>query len=415
MIGVKRGGDESYKTRAPRQRPLRFTHAKIQARPQRNHKACRSNIIIKNTKVKAAYTADATHTRQLNVVHDKHKHIANKWSEALSASKQTPPGRPSAPGITAGNAANEIFVVVALRQQDVQRWGRAVRRHASSLQSTASWTSERTTAYVGTRWSSGQTTCFPPRRTGFYSQIFTCDNRAGRCLWSGGGRFLGDSPFPPLFHSGAAPYSPHFTFIGSQDLVVKSHSNHPTPLHSAKYTLHGMVRLHASYHLGEPSSIPGRATPGFSHVEILPDDDAGWWVSSGISSFPRPWIPALLNTHLTWPSSALKSSKLRAAQISQLNSLTNYTLTHQCPHLCDGKVCVTQNSVNEVPSNEVKAQVAVRLVDGKGRHIRRAATTVMRVWNQWIEEGRTQRRAGTGPRNVTTARNGRHLIRWHAE
>ena len=34
-----------------------------------------------------------------------------------------------------------------------------------------------------------------------------------------------------------------------------------------------------------------------------------------------------------------------------------------------------------------------------------AATTVMRVWNQWREEGRTQRRAGTGPRNVTTARD----------
>ena len=40
-----------------------------------------------------------------------------------------------------------------------------------------------------------------------------------------------------------------------------------------------------------------------------------------------------------------------------------------------------------------------------------AATTVMRVWNQWREEGRTQRLAGTGPRNVTTARDDRHLVR----
>ena len=39
-----------------------------------------------------------------------------------------------------------------------------------------------------------------------------------------------------------------------------------------------------------------------------------------------------------------------------------------------------------------------------------AAITIMRVWNQWREEGRTQRRAGTGPRNVTTARDDRHLI-----
>ena len=40
-----------------------------------------------------------------------------------------------------------------------------------------------------------------------------------------------------------------------------------------------------------------------------------------------------------------------------------------------------------------------------------AAMKVMRVWNQWREEGRTQRRAGTGSRNVTTARDGRHLVR----
>ena len=40
-----------------------------------------------------------------------------------------------------------------------------------------------------------------------------------------------------------------------------------------------------------------------------------------------------------------------------------------------------------------------------------SATTVMRVWNQWKEEGRTQRRAGIGPRDVTTARDDRHLVR----
>ena len=39
-----------------------------------------------------------------------------------------------------------------------------------------------------------------------------------------------------------------------------------------------------------------------------------------------------------------------------------------------------------------------------------AATTVMRVWNQWREEGHMQRWAGTGPRNVTTARDDRHLV-----
>ena len=40
-----------------------------------------------------------------------------------------------------------------------------------------------------------------------------------------------------------------------------------------------------------------------------------------------------------------------------------------------------------------------------------AATTVMHVWNQWRDEGRKQRRARTGPRNVTTAWDDRHLVR----
>ena len=40
-----------------------------------------------------------------------------------------------------------------------------------------------------------------------------------------------------------------------------------------------------------------------------------------------------------------------------------------------------------------------------------AATPVMRVWNQCREESGTQKRAGTGPRNVTTARDDRHPVR----
>ena len=43
-------------------------------------------------------------------------------------------------------------------------------------------------------------------------------------------------------------------------------------------------------------------------------------------------------------------------------------------------------------------------------HTGHAAMTVMRVWNQLREEGHTQRRAGTGPRNVITARDDRHLV-----
>ncbi|KAJ8878579.1 hypothetical protein PR048_019160 [Dryococelus australis] len=72
---------------------------------------------------------------------------------------------------------------------------------------------------------------------------------------------------------------------------------------------------------GDPGSIPGGAIPGLSRVVIVPDDAAGWRLFSGISCFSRPFIPALLHTHLTSPRSALKTSLLKAAQISSLNAV----------------------------------------------------------------------------------------------
>ncbi|KAJ8882628.1 hypothetical protein PR048_014440 [Dryococelus australis] len=56
-----------------------------------------------------------------------------------------------------------------------------------------------------------------------HTLIFTCGNRVEKYRWSAG--FLRNLPFPPPFHSGAAPYSPHFTFLGSQGLYVKSCPN----------------------------------------------------------------------------------------------------------------------------------------------------------------------------------------------
>ncbi|KAJ8868590.1 hypothetical protein PR048_030128 [Dryococelus australis] len=59
--------------------------------------------------------------------------------------------------------------------------------------------------------------------------ILACGNRAGRCRWSAG--FPGGLPLPQPLHSGAAPYSPLYTLIGSQVLHVKSHPNLSSPLH----------------------------------------------------------------------------------------------------------------------------------------------------------------------------------------
>ncbi|KAJ8884368.1 hypothetical protein PR048_016225 [Dryococelus australis] len=69
------------------------------------------------------------------------------------------------------------------------------------------------------------------------SKIFVSWNRARRCRWSAG--FLGDLPFPPALHSGAAPYSPRFSLIGSQYFDVKSRPNlftHSFSSSARKYT-----------------------------------------------------------------------------------------------------------------------------------------------------------------------------------
>ncbi|KAJ8877671.1 hypothetical protein PR048_022126 [Dryococelus australis] len=71
-------------------------------------------------------------------------------------------------------------------------------------------------------------------------------------------------------------------------------------------------------HQGEPSSIPGGVAPGFSLVEIVSDNAIGQRVFSGISRFPRPCSPTLLRTHLASPLPTLKTSLLRATQISSL-------------------------------------------------------------------------------------------------
>ncbi|KAJ8896616.1 hypothetical protein PR048_001960 [Dryococelus australis] len=50
---------------------------------------------------------------------------------------------------------------------------------------------------------------------------------------------------------------------------------------------------------------PGHS--GFSHVGIVPNDAIGRRILSGISRFPRPFIPALLHVHLKSPSSVINS------------------------------------------------------------------------------------------------------------
>ncbi|GFW73252.1 transposable element Tc1 transposase [Trichonephila clavipes] len=44
-------------------------------------------------------------------------------------------------------------------------------------------------------------------------------------------------------------------------------------------------------------------------------------------------------------------------------------------------------------------------------HVQRNNSTIMRVSKQWTDEGLTARKSGSGPRNVTSAREDRRLVR----
>ncbi|KAJ8868005.1 hypothetical protein PR048_031814 [Dryococelus australis] len=81
--------------------------------------------------------------------------------------------------------------------------------------------------------------------------------------------------------------------------------------------MHGLI---ARLPPGRTGFNPRSVHSGVSQVRIVLDGVAGRRAFSGIFRLPRPCIPALLHTYLAPPTSALKTSLLRATQISPLHS-----------------------------------------------------------------------------------------------
>ncbi|KAJ8883041.1 hypothetical protein PR048_014880 [Dryococelus australis] len=76
----------------------------------------------------------------------------------------------------------------------------------------------------------------------------------------------------------------------AQPISVSQHQTAHLPTRLAKTAL-------ITSHQGEPGPIPGRVTPRFSQVGIVPDDVAGGPDFSGISRFPRLFILVMFHTH----------------------------------------------------------------------------------------------------------------------
>ncbi|KAJ8870825.1 hypothetical protein PR048_027124 [Dryococelus australis] len=94
---------------------------------------------------------------------------------------------------------------------------------------------------------SDQTIRFLPRRTGFNSRW---DRPRDFRMWKScptmplvGAFSRGSLSPPPPLNSGAVPFSPHFTIIGSQDLDIKSRPNLSALLKSVEYVLTNVTEL----------------------------------------------------------------------------------------------------------------------------------------------------------------------------
>ncbi|KAJ8869019.1 hypothetical protein PR048_030565 [Dryococelus australis] len=105
--------------------------------------------------------------------------------------------------------------------------------------------------------------------------------------------FLGGFSFPLPLHSGAAPYSPGFTLIGSQDFAGRRDLNLlPTSCvdPSRPRGRGGVVVRKLAPTKANRVRFAAGSPPGFSHVGVLPDDSAGRRVFSGISHLPCCYI-----------------------------------------------------------------------------------------------------------------------------
>ncbi|KAJ8873519.1 hypothetical protein PR048_024337 [Dryococelus australis] len=135
-------------------------------------------------------------------------------------------------------------------------------------------------------------------------RIFAHGNRAGRC-WSAS--MLSDLPFPTPFHSGAAPNSPHFTFIGSQNLDVEEvdceernvpgrhkERQHSRVRYSKKHWWEDAPKTAGSDADGASSDTG--SSVGSSHLAVVPKDVFGSASRLDDDSSRRKSTPVLLDS-----------------------------------------------------------------------------------------------------------------------
>ncbi|KAJ8877957.1 hypothetical protein PR048_022420 [Dryococelus australis] len=144
---------------------------------------------------------------------------------------------------------------------------------------------------------------------------------------------------------------------------------------------YNFARAHSAFknHFEGKGATPARLPPrrsgfdprpghsGSSHVGIVPDDAVGRRVFSEISRFP-----ALLHVQLTSPTSALKTSLLRAVEISSL------TLRGKCTYIFENYVRLVQKHLPSCEFDDRRLNMSFVRLHTRLRHLRTCPSLLSR-------------------------------------
>ncbi|KAJ8885936.1 hypothetical protein PR048_012142 [Dryococelus australis] len=134
-----------------------------------------------------------------------------------------------------------------------------------------------------------RTRSIPGRDTGF-SHV---GNRAGRCRWLAGFRGVSHPPPPPAIHSGAAPYSPPSPSLSLNTSLLKAAHISSLNLKQNRLSCSPPTIVNRVY-------SPAGSLPDFRIWESCRTMPMVGGFSRG-SSFPLPFVQALLHIHFNHP------------------------------------------------------------------------------------------------------------------
>ncbi|KAJ8868493.1 hypothetical protein PR048_030021 [Dryococelus australis] len=196
-------------------------------------------------------------------------------------------------------------------------------------------------------------------------QIFASGNRAGRFRWSAG--FLGDLPFPPPLHSGAAPLTPRLALFGSQGLRCLER---PLPLHSSLY-----FQYQLSFH--EMSNSPAcKSHPSLDRCSQ----------SQTFHPLHTPLLARRVSLKVTNPMhSSIPGSEHQGKRAYEAKNPTKWDKSHHPATLLCKYPIVLQSRVSNQTSTKLFARVEIR--ERKAPDLSAALVSTRPCFNKENERG----------------------------